>query len=75
MKKFTCPYCKADLKEALMYVEDGCTNYIYYKFTKTEEWQVNDELDGNNPVDCYYACRQCDEKLPDDMQEYFTNNM
>lgn len=73
MKKFICPLCRADLKEYLMYVDDGCTNYIFYKFIAEKKvWQVFNELDGNNAAETYFACRECDEKLPEDMQKYFS---
>ena len=71
MNKLICPFCKADLHEFLMYVEEGCTNYIYYSF-KDGKWSVSDELDGDGDPETYWACKKCSEELPDDMQKYFT---
>lgn len=69
--ELVCPNCKADLKENLMFVEDGCTNYIHYKMTNKNEWIIDNEIDGENISESYYACRSCGEQLPDDFQDYF----
>jgi hypothetical protein len=72
---FICPHCKADLKESLMYVEDGCTNYIFYKRGSLGEWFIDDERNGDNTSETYYACRCCGKMLPDELQEYFQENI
>lgn len=66
-----CPHCKEDLRETLMFVEDGCTNYIYYKQGSLGEWFVEHESNGENTSETYYACRSCGERLPDELQTYF----
>ena len=66
-----CPKCKEDLRENLMFIQDGCENRIFYKLGKDGEWYVDDETDGHNVTDDYYVCRLCDEVLPKEYQEYF----
>ena len=69
-----CPNCNADLTEGnLMYTERGCSNYIYYKKDPRMGWIVDDELDGDNPWETVYECRQCEMSLPDEWQEHYSN--
>lgn len=75
MKNFECPFCKEDLRENLTYVEDGCTNYINYKLHGKDGWIVDSETNGNNSTENYYICKSCQKTLPDEMQEYFRNNI
>lgn len=73
--KLICPKCKADLKkDGVTYVEDGCVNYINY-IVENGNWVIESETLGDNPQDCYYICRQCQNQLPHNLQEYFGNNI
>ncbi len=75
-KKLVCPDCNADLKkDGVTYVEDGCVNYLNYTFEKKEGWVVDSETNGDNPTECYYICRQCQNQLPDDLQKYFSDRI
>jgi Zn/Cd-binding protein ZinT len=68
-----CPHCHASLEDnALAYIEDGCTNYFNYSFNG-KEWTLTCETNGDNPAKCYFACRNCGEKLPQYYQDYFSN--
>lgn len=71
-----CPNCNADLTQGnLMFVEHGCTNYIYYKKSPRLGWVIDDENDGQNPTETEYACRQCEFTLPTNYQEYYEENL
>ncbi|MGH2612981.1 MAG: hypothetical protein ACRDFB_08035 [Rhabdochlamydiaceae bacterium] len=71
-----CPYCNADFTEGnLMYTERGVCNYTYYKKDQKLGWIVDDELDGDNPGETVYECRQCEMTLPTEWQEYYSNNI
>jgi hypothetical protein len=73
--EFKCPHCGEDLKNNLMLVQDGCTNYIYYTQDDKGNWNIDDELDGAETSEVYFACRLCGERLPRNLQEYFEDNI
>ena len=70
-----CPNCNRDLTQgSLMYVQIGCENTIFYKKFEKLGWMIDDQVEGDGE-DGYYACRECDNKLPDSYQEYYSNNL
>jgi len=73
-KLLFCPKCKKNLKEAgVDHILYGATVTDVYTYG-VNGWQLKSS-ETNDPDDAWYTCSDCGEKLPDELQEYFSNNL